>query len=207
MNEKEYNNKRVPLIQKSLSIVLASLQGEEVKIELKDDSEMYGTIETVGHGMDMKLRNVGQKRSSNESLLSSANTNSFSKRGGDSGIQKNSAADGDGDDNDDNNDDDDDDFGKDNQGDDDGDFNNFDLDSTLLRGDSIRFVHIPPHINITNHLSQYMRRFESRNFKKIKIVDRRKLPQIAGDRVINMTSSSAESISDENQVIESIVDT
>ena len=70
MNEKEYNNKRVPLIQKSLSIVLASLQGEEVKIELKDDSEMYGTIETVGHGMDMKLRNVGQKRSSNESLLS-----------------------------------------------------------------------------------------------------------------------------------------
>ena len=194
MSGKEYN-KRVPLIQKSLSVVLASLQGEEVRIELKDDSELHATIDSVGHGMDMRLRNVvGQKRGSTEP----SSSNSFIVKGENINVQ---------DDNDDNDNDNnyysdkgnDDEVGDDERED---GFNSFDLDSTLLRGDSIRFVHIPPHINITNHLSQYMRRFESRNFKKIKIVDRKKLPRIEGDNVITMTSSSMESVLEADQVSE-----
>lgn len=184
--------KRVPLIQKSLSVVLASLQGEEVKIELKDDSEIFGTIETVGHGMDMKLLHVGQKRSTELQSKSAKNTlKDFDNEGKEEGKRSYE------------NDpeeyvNEDEDEDEDNDQDQDMSFDN--LDSTLLRGDRIRFVHIPPHINITSHLSQYMRRFESRNFKKIKIVDRKKMPRIEGERVINMTSSSVESSAVDDRV-------
>lgn len=176
LSGKDY--KRVPLIQKSLSVVLASLQGEGVKIELKNDKEIYGVIETVGHGMDMRLICNDDKKKSKMSQPSIS--------------RKREVMDTRNENEDENFDKDDEEYSED-VGDDMDDFN---LNSTLLRGDSIRFVHIPPHINITSHLSQYMRRFESRNFKKIKIVDRKKLPRIEGDMVINMTSSSAESAID-----------
>jgi hypothetical protein len=36
--------KRIPLIQKSLGIALVALQGMEVILEMKDDTEISGTV-------------------------------------------------------------------------------------------------------------------------------------------------------------------
>ena len=47
--------KRVPLIYKSLSVLLYSLQGEHVVVEQKNDSEVTGVIASAGHGMDLTL--------------------------------------------------------------------------------------------------------------------------------------------------------
>lgn len=50
--------KRIPLLQKSLSIVLASLQGKQIIFELKNDTEVTGIIDSVGHGMDVYIANA-----------------------------------------------------------------------------------------------------------------------------------------------------
>jgi small nuclear ribonucleoprotein (snRNP)-like protein len=59
--------KHVPLIQKSLSVVLASLLGQEVVVELKNDEEIKGILESVEHGMDLKLLNATLNRHVNDS--------------------------------------------------------------------------------------------------------------------------------------------
>lgn len=51
---------RIPLIQKSLGILLVSLQGEEVIIELKNDIEITGIIEEADENMNLTLHNVQQ---------------------------------------------------------------------------------------------------------------------------------------------------
>ncbi len=106
-----------PIIQKSLSVVLASLQGHNLEIELKNDKKVLGMIETVGHGMDIQLRDVKIESEVDESELS---------------------------------------------------------ESMLILGENIRFIHIPPTIQITSHLSKYMQQVDKRSFKKPKIVDRPK---------------------------------
>eukprot|EP01031_Cornospumella_fuschlensis_P038754 gene38754-47118_t len=50
--------RKLPQIQRSLSIILASMQGQEVVVELKDDSEVRGIIESVLPSMDVCLINA-----------------------------------------------------------------------------------------------------------------------------------------------------
>lgn len=50
--------KRTPLIQKSLAIVLASLQGVQIVIELKNDNEVTGTVDETDSNMNLTLYNV-----------------------------------------------------------------------------------------------------------------------------------------------------
>ena len=52
--------KRVPLIQRSLAVVLASLQGVQVVIELKNDNEITGTVDETDSNMNVTLQNVRQ---------------------------------------------------------------------------------------------------------------------------------------------------
>lgn len=49
---------RVPPIRKSLAIFVASLQGVQVVIELKDDSEVCGIVEESDKGMNVVLNCV-----------------------------------------------------------------------------------------------------------------------------------------------------
>jgi small nuclear ribonucleoprotein (snRNP)-like protein len=51
---------RTPLLQKSLAVVLASLQGAQVVIELKNDVEITGTIEETDSNMNLTLNQVKQ---------------------------------------------------------------------------------------------------------------------------------------------------
>lgn len=51
---------RVPVIQKSLAIVLASLLGVQVVIELKNDTEVTGTIDEADSNMNLTLHDVRQ---------------------------------------------------------------------------------------------------------------------------------------------------
>lgn len=51
---------KVPLIQKSLGILLVSLQGEEIVIELKNDIEITGIVEEADENMNLTLHNVQQ---------------------------------------------------------------------------------------------------------------------------------------------------
>jgi small nuclear ribonucleoprotein (snRNP)-like protein len=53
-------NKRVPKIQKSLGILLVSLQGESVVVELKNDIEISGMLEEADENMNMTLHNAEQ---------------------------------------------------------------------------------------------------------------------------------------------------
>lgn len=62
--------KRIPVIQKSLAIVLASLLGEQVVIELKNDTEVTGTIEETDTNMNLTMNDVRQVILSFRSLLS-----------------------------------------------------------------------------------------------------------------------------------------
>lgn len=50
----------VPVIQKSLAVVLASLQGSQVVIELKNDDEITGTVDETDSNMNVTLHNVRQ---------------------------------------------------------------------------------------------------------------------------------------------------
>ena len=59
-NEVFTRKKRIPVIQKSLAIVLASLLGEQVVIELKNDTEVTGTIEETDTNMNLTLNDVRQ---------------------------------------------------------------------------------------------------------------------------------------------------
>ncbi len=68
-NETKKRDIHIPLIEKSLSVVLASMQGETVQIELKNDDIVIGTVETVGHGMDIQLQNVSLKKKGRISKL------------------------------------------------------------------------------------------------------------------------------------------
>ena len=52
--------KKIPLIQRSLAIVLASLQGIRVAIELKNDIEITGVIEETDNNMNLTLNTVRQ---------------------------------------------------------------------------------------------------------------------------------------------------
>lgn len=111
--------KKVPVLQKSLSILLASLQGENIVIELKNDTEVSGVVETAGHGMDLHLRSAREVNSSGQ-------------------IKE--------------------------------------TDLMFLSGTSIRYVHIPPHINVTSHLANYMKQLDNTMYKNkpSKIVDRKR---------------------------------
>lgn len=51
---------RTPVIQKSLAVVLASLQGVQVVIELKNDVEISGIIEETDSNMNLTLNQVKQ---------------------------------------------------------------------------------------------------------------------------------------------------
>jgi LSM domain len=50
----------IPVIQKSLAVVLASLQGVQVVIELKNDDEVTGTVDETDSNMNVTLHNVRQ---------------------------------------------------------------------------------------------------------------------------------------------------
>jgi small nuclear ribonucleoprotein (snRNP)-like protein len=52
--------RRVPLIQRSLAVVLASLQGVQVVIELKNGNEITGTVDETDSNMNVTLQNVRQ---------------------------------------------------------------------------------------------------------------------------------------------------
>ena len=137
VNNIRKNKKSVPLLQKSLSVVLHSLQGESVTVELKSDELVTGVIETANHNMDMKLCNI----KNNE-----------------------------------------DDF----------------LD---IYGENVRYVHIPPHINIMTHLRSYMRNQEQQMWKKRKIVDRpKKLQSNETNNSISITSSTITSCDNTDDV-------
>ena len=51
---------KIPIIQKSLGILLVSLQGEEVVVELKNDIEVTGIIEEADENMNLTLHHVQQ---------------------------------------------------------------------------------------------------------------------------------------------------
>lgn len=53
---------KVPAIEKSLSILLASLQGVKVMVELKSDIQVRGTIEEADKDMNILLRNATQSK-------------------------------------------------------------------------------------------------------------------------------------------------
>mmetsp|Transcript_733 Transcript_733/g.844 ORF Transcript_733/g.844 Transcript_733/m.844 type:complete len:254 (-) Transcript_733:344-1105(-) len=57
---------RTPILQKSLAVVLASLQGVQVVIELKNDVEVTGTIEETDSNMNLTLNQVKQVSGSGE---------------------------------------------------------------------------------------------------------------------------------------------
>ena len=50
----------VPVIQKSLAVVLASVQGLQIVIELKNDDEITGTVDETDSNMNVTLHNVRQ---------------------------------------------------------------------------------------------------------------------------------------------------
>jgi small nuclear ribonucleoprotein (snRNP)-like protein len=52
--------RREPSIQRCLGILLVSLQGEEVTIELKNDIELIGIIEEADENMNVTLHDVKQ---------------------------------------------------------------------------------------------------------------------------------------------------
>jgi U6 snRNA-associated Sm-like protein LSm2 len=51
---------RQPTVQRCLGIVLLSLQGEEITIELKNDIELTGIVEEADENMNVTLHNVRQ---------------------------------------------------------------------------------------------------------------------------------------------------
>ena len=111
-SESSKKRRRPPPLQRSLAVILASLQGEQVKIELKSDKIVQGTVEEAHVGMNLQLSDV--------------------------------------------------------------DYDDNKLDMFYLQGDSIRLIHIPAHINVTDHMSQYMKRVERHGPKRVKISDTRK---------------------------------
>lgn len=52
--------KKVPLIQKSLGVILVGLQGHHVIVELKNDLEITGIIDSSDANMNMTLINARQ---------------------------------------------------------------------------------------------------------------------------------------------------
>ena len=50
--------RNIPVIQRSLAIVLASLLGVQIVIELRNDSEITGTVEESDASMNVTLNNV-----------------------------------------------------------------------------------------------------------------------------------------------------
>lgn len=53
-------NTRIPIVQKSLAVVLASLLGVQVVIELKNDTEVTGIIDEADSNMNLTLHDVRQ---------------------------------------------------------------------------------------------------------------------------------------------------
>lgn len=54
--------RRIPVIQRSLAIVLASLLGVQIIIELKNDSEVTGTVDETDASMNVTLIDVRKVR-------------------------------------------------------------------------------------------------------------------------------------------------
>eukprot|EP01041_Mallomonas_annulata_P004341 gene4341-8638_t len=52
--------KKIPTMQKSLAILLASFQGMEILIEMKNDTEISGTLEEADRNMNSILQNAKQ---------------------------------------------------------------------------------------------------------------------------------------------------
>jgi len=61
--------RKVPVLQKSLAILLASFQGETISIELKNDSEITGILEETDHSMNITLHQANQKSPDQEVAL------------------------------------------------------------------------------------------------------------------------------------------
>lgn len=47
--------KHIPTMQKSLAIMLLSMQGQNIVVELKNDTEITGYLEEADHGMNLTL--------------------------------------------------------------------------------------------------------------------------------------------------------
>lgn len=54
--------RKIPVIQRSLAIVLASLLGVQIVIELRNDSEITGTVDETDASMNVTLNNVRKVR-------------------------------------------------------------------------------------------------------------------------------------------------
>ncbi|KAJ1434293.1 hypothetical protein B484DRAFT_359665 [Ochromonadaceae sp. CCMP2298] len=63
---------KVPPIRKSLSIILASMQGMEVVVELKTDTEVTGFIDEVDPAMNLTLLNAKHVSADGTTQLSEA---------------------------------------------------------------------------------------------------------------------------------------
>jgi LSM domain len=50
--------RKIPVVQRSLAIVLASLLGVQIVIELRNDSEITGTVDETDASMNVTLNNV-----------------------------------------------------------------------------------------------------------------------------------------------------
>lgn len=103
MEERTPRKKRVPLIQRSLAVLVASLQGMQVVIELKNDSEISGVLEEADRGMNLTL--LGATQISRHGVVIS-------------------------------------------------------MEVAFVNGSKIRYVHIPPDINVVRHMAVYMKRVE-----------------------------------------------
>ena len=91
---------RVPEIRRTLSVLLCSLQGTDVIIELKNDSEIFGTVDEVDAYMNFVLTEAKQVFSNGKISHS---------------------------------------------------------DFMDVKGNAIRYVHIPEDINCTQHVSTYVK--------------------------------------------------
>mmetsp|Transcript_17595 Transcript_17595/g.17668 ORF Transcript_17595/g.17668 Transcript_17595/m.17668 type:complete len:144 (-) Transcript_17595:341-772(-) len=100
---KSSGRKRVPQLQKSLGVLLASFQGMHILIELKNDSEISGILEEADRGMNMVLHEARQVSRDGTVLL---------------------------------------------------------MDIAFVNGPKIRYVHIPSDINISKHMTQYMKKMD-----------------------------------------------
>ena len=112
--------KRKRVISKSncsLSFLLAMLQGNEVVIELKNDTEVRGFVEEASNKMDVQLCNCSQTNIDGQSI---------------------------------------------------------DMDRMIIKGKSIRFVHLPKSLSVTKTMNDFVRKMEYN--------DRRNAPNQIHDR-------------------------
>ena len=68
-------------MENSLAVILESLKGYEVTIDLKNDSTVTGKIESVDKGMNVILESVIDSPPSSTSSSSSSSSSCFSQRG------------------------------------------------------------------------------------------------------------------------------